>query len=89
MQETIESLYGGEILPYENMRTVVEGYSNAVAMARVLEDEFRKDLSESMKEKLDELKDKRATADMMEVKQAFVDGFKLGTRLTTEAFSKK
>lgn len=89
MQKLIERLYGGEIFPFEEMKTVVEGYSDAVAVAKRLENDFREDLSDSMKEKWDEIKDKRATADMMEIKQAFVDGFKLGTCLTAESYSKK
>lgn len=87
MQKTIEQLYRGEIFPCEKMKKQVEGYANALKETRTLENEFRENLSESMKAKFDELKDKQLAVNLQECTQTFVDGYKLGAQMMIEVLT--
>lgn len=86
MQKTIENLYYGNISPSEQLAPQMPNFKRKHAAAWKNEEAFMSEMTEEQSKRFQEVMMKRMDVSSYEVTQAFVDGFKLATRLMAETF---
>ncbi|MDD3253419.1 MAG: hypothetical protein PHV18_12760 [Lachnospiraceae bacterium] len=86
VQKTIENLYYGNISPSEQLDPQMPNFKRKHTSAWKNEEAFMSELTEEQSQRFQEVMMKRMGVSSYEVTQAFVDGFKLATRLMAEVF---
>ena len=86
MSETIEELYYGNITLSERSFRRTGKYAHILQLATRNEEKLSETLTEAQKETFGKFKDSRSELSSMTEVTAFTIGFKLGLRLTAEAF---
>ena len=86
MQSIIEELYYGNITPAERSFRRTGEYAHILQRVTRNEEELTQTLTEAQKETFDKFKDGTSELHGMTEVTAFTLGFKLGLRLTAEAF---
>ena len=83
---TIEELYYGNITPSEREYRRGSEYAHVLQLATRSEEKLSETLTEAQKETFGKFKDNTSELSSMTEITAFTLGFKLGLRLTAEAF---
>lgn len=86
MRSTIEELYYGNITPSDRSYQRSGQYANILRLITRNEEELLKTLTTAQKETFDKFKDSTSELEGMTEITSFVLGFKLGVRITAEAF---
>ena len=86
MSETIEELYYGNITLSERSFRRTGEYAHILQLTTRNEEELSETLTEAQKETFGKFKDSTSELSSMTEVTAFTIGFKLGLRLTAEAF---
>lgn len=86
MYETIDDLYFGNINPYAKNYEKNTAHQNALKLYRRLYDEALNEIPERHHELLEKLCDTLTELSCEEEKAMFIEGFRLGLRLTAECF---
>ena len=86
MQSIIEELYYGNITPAERSFRRTGEYAHILQLVTRNEEKLAKTLTEAQKETFEKLKDGTSELSGVTEVTAFTLGFKLGLRLTVEAF---
>jgi hypothetical protein len=84
MDELLKKLYQGELRPSEKRNAHSPALAQAMLEVCRMEDGLMEDLEGEYKEKLQALIDAYGEMEAMEAEESFVDGFRLGARLTME-----
>lgn len=87
MKSILEQLYNGEIYPYLTFKTTIEQYKVERDKAFQSYSIFLEKLPEDLKEEFVKLIDDHLDLLPFELEQSFIDGFRIGVRLMSEAFS--
>ena len=86
MESIIEELYYGNITPSERSYRRTGEYAHILQLVTRNEEELTQTLTKSQKETFEKFKDGTSEISSMTEVTAFTLGFKLGLRLTAEAF---
>ena len=86
MQSIIEELYYGNITPAERSFRRTGEYAHILQLVTRNEEKLAKTLTEAQKETFEKFKDGTSELSGVTEVTAFTLGFKLGLRLTVEAF---
>lgn len=86
MRSIIEELYYGNITPAERSFRRTGEYAHILQLVTWNEEKLTETLSEAQKETFEKFKDGTSELSSMTEVTAFTIGFKLGLRLTDEAF---
>ena len=86
MESIIEELYYGNITPAERNFCRTGEYAHILQLVTRNEEELTETLTEAQKETFEKFKDGTSEISSMTEVTAFTLGFKLGLRLTAEAF---
>jgi len=86
MKSTISELYYGNINLYDHELTRGSGHEKVLRQLTKHEDILTATLTEAQKELLEKVKDGTAELNSLDELSAFTLGFKLGLRITSEAF---
>ena len=86
MQSIIEELYDGNITPAERSFRRTGEYAHILQLVTRNEEKLAKTLTEAQKETFEKFKDGTSELSGVTEVTAFTLGFKLGLRLTVEAF---
>lgn len=86
MRSTIEELYYGNITPSDRSYQRSGQYAHILHLITRNEEELLKTLTAAQKETFDKFKDNTSELEGMTELASFALGFKLGLRLTSEAF---
>ena len=86
MESVIEELYYGNITPVERAYRRNSEYAHVLQLAARNEEKLSETLTEAQKETFEKFKDGTSELNGMTEVTAFTLGFKLGLRLTAEAF---
>ena len=86
MESIIEELYYGNIAPAERSFCKTGEYAHILQLVTRNEEKLTETLTEAQKETFDKFKDGTSELNGMTEITAFSLGFKLGLRLTAEAF---
>lgn len=86
MESIIEELYYGNITPAERSFLRTGEYAHILQLVARNEEKLTETLSEAQKETFEKFKDGTSELSSMTEVTAFTIGFKLGLRLTAEAF---
>ena len=86
MESIIEELFYGNIIPSERSFRKVGEYAHILQLVTRNEEELTQTLTEAQKETLEKFKNGTSELSSMTEVTAFTLGFKLGLRLTAEAF---
>ena len=86
MESIIEELYYGNITPSERSYRKVGEYAHVLQLVTRNEEKLTQTLTEAQKENFEKFKDSTSELNGMTEVTAFTLGFKLGLRLTAEAF---
>lgn len=86
--KTIENLYYGNIYPCENMTRDNEKYKNLLRLYSKNQEKLLSTLTEEQKERYEKIHDCADELCNELEKQSFINGFRLGVQLVTEAFCK-
>ena len=86
MESIIEELYYGNIAPSERSFRRTGEYAHILQLVTRNEEKLTETLTEAQKEIFDKFKDNTSELNGMTEITAFTIGFKLGLRLTAEAF---
>lgn len=89
MKNTIENLYFGNIMPSERDVYRNVDYKKAAKEAEIVRDEFEKQLTDAQKVLFNSYVDKTNFASVYLEFTAFLEGFRLATRLMAEALVQK
>lgn len=89
MKNTIENLYFGNIMPSERDVYRNVDYKKAAKEAETVRDEFEKQLTDAQKVLFNSYVDKTNFASVYLEFTAFLEGFRLATRLMAEALVQK
>ena len=81
---TLEDLYYGNIIPHEHSFKRGSAYSEVLGYIVRHEDDLRATLTEQQKEIFEKLKDCESELHGMNELEAFINGFKLATRIMIE-----
>lgn len=87
MRSIIEELYYGNITPSERSYCKTGEYAHILHLVTRNEEKLTEMLSEAQKETFEKFKDGTSELGSMTEVTAFTIGFKLGLRLTAEAFT--
>ena len=86
MESIIEELYYGNIAPSEHSYRRTGEYAHILKIVARHEEKLTETLTEAQKETFEKFKDGTSELSSMTEVTAFTIGFKLGLRLTAEAF---
>ena len=86
MESIIEELYYGNITPAERNFCRTGEYAHILQLVTRNEEKLMQTLTEAQKETFEKFKDSTSDISSMTEVTAFTLGFKLGLRLTAEAF---
>ena len=86
MESIIEELYYGNITPAERSYCKTGEYAHILQLVTRNEEKLTDTLTEAQKETFEKFKDGTSELSSMTEVTAFTIGFKLGLRLTAEAF---
>lgn len=86
MESIIEELYYGNIIPAERSFRRTGEYAHILQLVTQNEEKLTETLTEAQKETFEKFKDSTSEISSMTEVTAFTLGFKLGLRLTAEAF---
>ena len=86
MESIIEELYYGNITPAERSFRRTGEYAHILQLVARNEEKLKETLTEVQKETFEKFKDNTSELNDMTEVTAFTLGFKLGLRLTAEAF---
>ena len=86
MESIIEELFYGNIIPSERSFRKVGEYAHVLQLVTRNEEKLTQTLNEAQKETFEKFKDGTSEISSMTEVTAFALGFKLGLRLTAEAF---
>ena len=86
MESIIEELYYGNIAPSEHSYRRTGEYAHILKIVARHEEKLTETLTEAQKETFEKFKDGTSELSSMTEVTAFAIGFKLGLRLTAEAF---
>ena len=86
VESLIEELYYGNITPSERSYRRTGEYAHILQLVTRNEEELTQTLTKSQKETFEKFKDGTSELNGMTEETAFTLGFKLGLRLTAEAF---
>ena len=86
MESIIEELYYGNIAPSEHSYRRTGEYAHILKIVARHEEKLTESLTEAQKETFEKFKDGTSELSSMTEVTAFTIGFKLGLRLTAEAF---
>ena len=86
MESIIAELFYGNIIPSERSFRKVGEYAHVLQLVTRNEEKLTQTLTESQKETFEKFKDGTSELNGMTEVTAFTLGFKLGLRLTAEAF---
>ncbi len=86
MESTIEELYYGNITPSERKYHETGEYAHILQLITRHEEKLTAELTEDQKETFHKFKDGTSELSSMTEATAFTLGFKLGLKLTAEAF---
>ena len=86
MQSIIEELYYGNFTPAERICRMSGEYAHILQLVAKNEEKLAETLTEAQKETFEKFKDGTSEISSMTEVTAFTLGFKLGLRLTAEAF---
>lgn len=86
MESIIEELYYGNITPSERSYRRTGEYAHILQLVTRNEEKLTETLTEAQKETFEKFKDSTSDISSMTEVTAFTLGFKLGLRLTAEAF---
>lgn len=86
MESIIEELFYGNITPSERSYCKTGEYAHILQLVTRNEEKLTETLSEAQKETFEKFKDGTSELSSMTEITAFTIGFKLGLRLTAEAF---
>ena len=86
MESIIEELYYGNITPAERSFCKTGEYAHILQLVTRNEEKLTETLSEAQKETFEKFKDSTSEISSMTEVTVFTLGFKLGLRLTAEAF---
>lgn len=86
MESIIEELYYGNITPAERSFRRTGEYAHILQLVTQNEEKLTETLTEAQKEIFEKFKDSTSEISSMTEVTAFTLGFKLGLRLTAEAF---
>ena len=86
MESIIEELYYGNITPSEHSCRMAGEYAHILQLVARNEEKLTETLTEAQKETFEKFKDNTSELNGMTEVTAFTLGFKLGLRLTAEAF---
>ena len=86
MESIIEDLYYGNITPSERSCRMSGEYAHILQLVAKNEEKLAETLTEAQKETFEKFKDGTSELNGMTEVTAFTIGFKLGLRLTAEAF---
>ena len=86
MESIIEELYYGNITPSERSFCRTEEYAHILQLVTRNEEKLTETLTEAQKEIFEKFKDSTSEISSMTEVTVFTLGFKLGLRLTAEAF---
>ena len=86
MESIIEELYYGNITPSERSYRRTGEYAHILQLVTRNEEKLTETLTEAQKESFEKFKDSTSEISSMKEVTAFTLGFKLGLRLTAEAF---
>lgn len=86
MRSTVEELYYGNISPSDRRFLQSGEYAQILRLITRNEEELRQSLKEAQKAIFEKFKDSTSELEGMTEVTAFVLGFKLGLRLTAEAY---
>lgn len=89
MKKTIQDLYFGNVLPNEREVHKNSDYRMASKEAEAARDEFEKQLTDAQKALFNDYVDKHNFASMYLEFTAFLEGFRLASRLLVEALVPK
>lgn len=81
----IEELFYGNICPCEKSLTRGSEYSHLLNLAVKNEEKFSELLSPQQKDMFEKVKECMTDMNNLLAKEAFIDGFRLGVKLTAEA----
>ncbi len=81
---TLEDLYYGNIIPHEHSFKRGSAYSEVLGYIVRHEDDLKATLTEQQKEIFEKLKDCESELHGMNELEAFINGFKLATRIMIE-----
>lgn len=84
MMTTLEDLYYGNIIPHEHSFKRGSAYSEVLGYIVRHEDDLKATLTEQQKEIFEKLKDCESELHGMNELEAFINGFKLATRIMIE-----
>ena len=82
--KTLEDLYYGNIIPHEHSFKHGSAYSEVLGYIVRHEDDLKATLTEQQKEIFEKLKDCESELHGMNELEAFINGFKLATRIMIE-----
>jgi len=87
MQEIIEKIYRGELYPAEQIEPMLQNFKAKWAKSSSDVEVFSSQLPDELKPLFESVLAGKLEISVLEGKQAFVDGFKLGAKLLVEVFA--
>ncbi len=86
MRKILEQLYYGELYPSENTHPSIKGYAEANHLATKAYEELESKLCQEMKALLEEFISQNMHLCSLDETQAFMEGFKLASKLFAEIY---
>ena len=83
MEKILEQLYNGELYPYSKFQITMDEFKVNRDKAFKSYSMFIEKLPEELKEEFDQLIDSHLDLLPLELKQNFIDGFRIGVRMMT------
>ncbi len=87
MEKILEQLYNGELYPYSKFQITMDEFKVNRDKGFKSYSVFIEKLPEELKEEFDELIDSHLDLLPLELKQNFIDGFRIGVRMMTEVYA--
>lgn len=89
MDRILQALYDGKIYPAEQFRPMIEEFKILQEKKREHYENFIKKLSSPLDEEFDNIMDEQLDTLPLELREMFIDGFRLGARMMVEIFEDK
>ena len=89
MDRILQALYDGKIYPAEQFRPMIEEFKILQEKKREHYENFIKKLNSPLDEEFDNIMDEQLDTLPLELRERFIDGFRLGARMMVEVFEDK
>jgi len=87
MESVLEQLYNGELYPYSKFKPTIEQFKIDRDKAFNSYSKLLAKLPDELKDEFTKLMDDHLNLLPLELKQNFIDGFRIGTRMMAEVFA--